>query len=373
MYSHLRGGHASGGQPSPGGYASGYGQGVPGPGTHAPLGVDPDHHRPIGFAGDRGAPARMVPPMQSAPGAPQAPAAEPPSGGLTALAVDDEEPALLELAHLLGEDPRVGDVLTAPNATEALRILHGNPSDGSAPARIDVVFLDIRMPGLDGLELARVLNAMANPPPVVFVTAHDDRAVDAYEVGAVDYLLKPLRSERLAGALDRTIAHRAGRGAPSPVAAPPAPGGGGAAPAAARRPVPEQTDDEVIPVELAGTTKIIPRSSIRFVEAQGDYARLHTTEGSHLVRIPVSVLEDRWGEAGFVRIHRAYLVALHLITELRMSGSGYVVRLGQGPNGVELPVSRRHTAGLKRILRGRPPRPPRSGPDDGPDGPVLPR
>ncbi|WP_132427635.1 LytR/AlgR family response regulator transcription factor [Pseudonocardia endophytica] len=288
---------------------------------------------------------------------------------MTALAVDDEEPALLELAHLLGEDPRVGNVLTAPNATEALRILHG--SDGGAPVRIDVVFLDIRMPGLDGLELARVLNAMADPPPVVFVTAHDDRAVDAYEVGAVDYLLKPLRTERLAGALDRTIALRGGRSAPTTaptVAAAPAPGA-----TAARRAVPEHTDDEVIPVELAGTTKIIPRSSIRFVEAQGDYARLHTTEGSHLVRIPVSVLEDRWGDAGFVRIHRAYLVALHLITELRMSGSGYVVRLGQGAGGVELPVSRRHTAGLKRILRGRPPRPPRGGPEDGPDGPVLPR
>ena len=160
-----------------------------------------------------------------------------------------------------------------------------NPMTGMRVAErsdIDVVFLDIRMPGLDGLELARVLNAMADPPPVVFVTAHDDRAVDAYEVGAVDYLLKPLRSERLSGALDRTIAHRAAP-APAPTAmstaAAEAPG---AAPA--RRPaVDQQTDDEVIPVELAGTTKIIPRSSIRFVEAQGDYARLHTTEGSHLV------------------------------------------------------------------------------------------
>ena len=368
MYSHVRGGHASGGRPAAQGeYTSGYRPGAPGPGAHVPLGVDQDHHRPIGLAGDRAASERATQPVaQPAPGTPPVPAADPPSGGMTALAVDDEEPALLELAHLLGEDPRVGRVLTAPNATEALRILHGNPSDGSAPVRIDVVFLDIRMPGLDGLELARVLNAMADPPPVVFVTAHDDRAVDAYEVGAVDYLLKPLRSERLAGALDRTVSHRTGRGGPPPAATAAAPGA-----QAARRPAVEQpSDDEVIPVELAGTTKIIPRSSIRFVEAQGDYARLHTTEGSHLVRIPVSVLEDRWGDAGFVRIHRAYLVALHLITELRMSGSGYVVRLGQGPNGVELPVSRRHTAGLKRILRGRPPRPPR--PEDGPDGPVLP-
>ncbi|MFP5022759.1 LytR/AlgR family response regulator transcription factor [Pseudonocardia phyllosphaerae] len=293
---------------------------------------------------------------------------------MTVLAVDDEEPALLELAHLLGEDSRVGSVLTAPDATEALRILHCAQNDRSTP-RVDVVFLDIRMPGLDGLELARVLNAMADPPPVVFVTAHDDRAVDAYEVGAVDYLLKPLRSERLAGSLDRTVALRSGRrtdepsagaapaAAPPPADAPAAQRPRGAAPATVPQP-----DDEVVPVELAGTTKLIPRSSIRYVEAQGDYARLHTHDGSHLVRIPVSVLEDRWGDAGFVRIHRAYLVALPLITELRMSGSGYVVRLGNGPNAVELPVSRRHTAGLKRILRGRPPRPQR-GPDEGPDGP----
>ncbi|MFP5070143.1 LytR/AlgR family response regulator transcription factor [Pseudonocardia nantongensis] len=290
---------------------------------------------------------------------------------MTVLAVDDEEPALLELAHLLGEDPRVGDVLTAPDATEALRILHGSQVDGTTP-RVDVVFLDIRMPGLDGLELARVLNAMADPPQVVFVTAHDDRAVDAYEVGAVDYLLKPLRTERLAGSLDRTVALRTARRTepgPRPDGAAPAPDGAAVRRGAAPAP---SADDEVVPVELAGTTKLIPRSSIRFVEAQGDYARLHTTEGSHLVRIPVSVLEDRWGDAGFVRIHRAYLVALPLITELRMSGSGYVVRLGTGTSAVELPVSRRHTAGLKRILRGRPPRPPRS-PEDGPDGPILPR
>jgi DNA-binding LytR/AlgR family response regulator len=278
------------------------------------------------------------------------------SDGLTVLAVDDEEPALQELAHLLGEDSRVSTVLTAPDATEALRILGSRPGANPGESGVDVVFLDIRMPGLDGLELARVLSAMAAPPPVVFVTAHDDRAVDAYEIGAVDYLLKPLRSERLAGSLDRTIASRAtSRPAPKPV--------GIGAPGAPMRP--EPPEDEVIPVELAGTTKLVPRSSVRFVEAQGDYARLHTTEGSHLVRIPLSVLEERWREAGFVRIHRAYLVSLPLITELRLSGSGYVVRIGHGPGAPELPVSRRHTAALKRILRGRPPR------DDGPTGPLA--
>jgi DNA-binding LytR/AlgR family response regulator len=274
--------------------------------------------------------------------------------GLTVLAVDDEEPALRELAHLLGEDSRVRTVLTAPDATEALRILGSRPGESG----VDVVFLDIRMPGLDGLELARVLSAMASPPPVVFVTAHDDRAVDAYEIGAVDYLLKPLRSERLSGSIDRTIASRA-RHRPMPSGPMPPPHG--------QLPPsrPEPPEDEVIPVELAGTTKLVPRSSVRFVEAQGDYARLHTTEGGHLVRIPLSVLEERWREAGFVRIHRAYLVALPLITELRLSGSGYVVRIGHGPGAPELPVSRRHTAALKRILRGRPPR------EDGPTGPLA--
>ena len=111
-------------------------------------------------------------------------------------------------------------------------------------------------------------------------------------------------------------------------------------------------EDEVIPVELAGTTKLVPRSAVRYVEAQGDYARLHTHEGSHLVRIPLSVLEDRWRDAGFVRIHRSFLVSLPLVTELRLSGSGYVVRVGSGPDCAELPVSRRHTRELKdRLVR----------------------
>jgi Response regulator of the LytR/AlgR family len=105
----------------------------------------------------------------------------------------------------------------------------------------------------------------------------------------------------------------------------------------------------VIPVELAGRTRLLPRSAVRWVEAQGDYARLHTGDGSHLVRIPLSVLEERWADVGFVRIHRSYLVALRLIRELRLTGSGYVVRVDDR----ELPVSRRHTRELKdRLVRG---------------------
>ena len=276
------------------------------------------------------------------------------SAGLVVLAVDDEKPALDELEYLLKQDSRISTVLKALDATQALRELYTHerrlagatntgppvvhPITGVPIPRatdVDVVFLDIRMPGLDGLELAKVCAGMVVAPAVVFVTAHDDRAVDAFEVGAVDYLLKPLRLDRMTAALDRILSSRV------------APSGEGSAGSDGLG------EDEVIPVELAGTTKLVPRSAVRYVEAQGDYARLHTNDSkSHLVRIPLSVLEDRWRDAGFVRIHRSYLVSLPLVTELRLSGSGYVVRIGTGPETAELPVSRRHTRELKdRLVR----------------------
>jgi DNA-binding LytR/AlgR family response regulator len=239
--------------------------------------------------------------------------------GLRALAVDDEAPQLDELAYLLRADERVASVTTASDATAALRVLR----DGET----DVVFLDIRMPGLDGLELARVLRRFAQPPSIVFVTAHEDRAVDAFELGAVDYLLKPLREDRLAESLRRVAVARVS----APAASAPGPGGDA---------------EEVIPIELAGTTRLLPRSQVRWVEAQGDYARLHTADGSHLIRAALTVLADRWADAGFVRIHRSYLVAVRRISELRLTGSGYVVIV----DGQELPVSRRHTRELKERL-----------------------
>jgi DNA-binding LytR/AlgR family response regulator len=261
------------------------------------------------------------------------------SGGMVVLAVDDEEPALDELAYLLEADGNVGTVLTASDAAQALRILddrRGRPGPKATGtgehAGVDAVFLDIRMPGLDGLELARLFAGMAEPPSVVFVTAHDDRAVEAYEVGAVDYLLKPLRSERLGASLNRIVATRTV--------------------ADARPGRPDTGLEEVIPVELAGVMKLVPRSAVRYVEAQGDYARLHTREGSHLVRIPLSVLEERWQRAGFVRIHRSYLVAAGLVTAFRAGGSGYVVQVGSGADAIELPVSRRHSREVRDRLRG---------------------
>jgi DNA-binding LytR/AlgR family response regulator len=244
------------------------------------------------------------------------------TAGLRVLAVDDEPPALDELAYLLRADPRVGSVHTAGDATGALRLLRD--------ADIDAVFLDIRMPGLDGMELARVLSRFAKPPVVVFVTAYEERAVEAFELGVIDYIRKPVQAERLAESLRRITAARL-------LPIPPA--------VAGRR---ERAEDPTIPVELAGVTRLLPRSAVRWVEAQGDYARLHTAEGSHLVRIPLATLAERWADAGFVRIHRSYLVQLRLITELRLAGGAYVVVV----DGRELPVSRRHTRDLKdRLVR----------------------
>ena len=102
-----------------------------------------------------------------------------------------------------------------------------------------------------------------------------------------------------------------------------------------------------------GVTRFITISDVRFVEAQGDYARLHTLTGSHLVRIPMTVLEQRWAPRGFVRVHRSFLVSSAHITELRVEpGGGHAVRVGSGADAATLPVSRRHTRELKdRLVR----------------------
>ncbi|MBL1103066.1 response regulator transcription factor [Streptomyces sp. 5-8] len=253
---------------------------------------------------------------------------------LRVLAVDDERPALDELLYLLGEDPRVGTAVPALEATEALRRLSGAMAEGPDGTQgFDVVFLDIDMPGLSGLELARLLGGFAAPPLVVFVTAHEDFAVRAFDLKAVDYLLKPLRKERFAEAVRRVAELvRAGQGPRPAVLAPAAPAVG-----------------DQVPVELGGVTRFVPLADITYVEAQGDYARLHTGRGSHLVRIPLSTLEEQWRSRGFVRIHRSRLVALGRIEELRVEGGNLTVRIGDRV----LAVSRRNARELRDLLAGR--------------------
>jgi DNA-binding LytR/AlgR family response regulator len=254
---------------------------------------------------------------------------------LRVLAVDDEEPALEELLYLLGRDPRVGSVVPAAGPTEALRRLGRAAEEGpDGDEAVDVVFLDINMPGLDGLELARMLGRLAAPPLIVFVTAHDDFAVRAFDLKAVDYLLKPLRKERFAEAVRRVAELvRAGQG-PRPAA----PAGSG--------PEPAPAFGDHVPVELGGVTRFVPIADITHVEAQGDYARLHTPHGSHLVRVALSTLEEQWRARGFVRIHRSRLVALGRIEELRLDGGNVTVRIGDRV----LAVSRRNARELRDLL-----------------------
>ncbi|MBM7783462.1 LytR/AlgR family response regulator transcription factor [Tenggerimyces flavus] len=247
---------------------------------------------------------------------------------LRVLVVDDEAPALADLVYQLGQDPRVGTIRTASSGADALRALEQE--------QLDAIFLDIRMPGLTGLELAKVLARFAQAPPIVFVTAHDDHAVDAFELDVLDYLLKPVRPERLAEAV-RRVEEKA-RATPAP---------------------PRESDDETISVELGGVTRFVQRSEVRYVEAHGDYARLHTGTTSHLVRVPLATLEERWKSAGFVRIHRRLLVSLAHVTEVRTDAGRCTVRV----DGTELQVSRRHTPELRDILVRRA-RPGRTGAGD---------
>jgi DNA-binding LytR/AlgR family response regulator len=234
-------------------------------------------------------------------------------GTLRVVVVDDEAPARSELAYVLGLDSRIASVRCAASAAEVLELAAAEP--------VDAVFCDVKMPAMDGISLARVLGSFARPPQIVFVTAYDEHAVDAFELDAVDYLVKPVRPARVAEAVRRLC------------------------------PGPDTTaePEEVLAVELAGITRFIRRSAVHWVEAQGDYARLHTADGSHLLRTSLATLEQRWTD--FARIHRSTLVSLSHVRELRMDDGRCTVRVGN----TELVVSRRHTRELRELLVRREP------------------
>lgn len=247
--------------------------------------------------------------------------------GLRVLAVDDERPALEDLARMLGHAPQVGEVVLAGSGGEALRSL--------ADRRFDALFLDVRMPDLDGLELAGVLNRFADPPAVVFVSAHEDGAVGAFELElhVLDYLMKPVSRVRIGQALERVLAERAGRGA------------------GAEALLPRGDGEEIIPVEhqRGGTTRLVARSTVMYLKAEGDYVRLIADGGRFLVRGALAEYERRWEAHGFVRVHRSYVVNLHRAVEIRPElGGGATVVMS---DGAEVPVARRQVGDLRRRLR----------------------
>ncbi|MFD4959549.1 LytR/AlgR family response regulator transcription factor [Microbacterium sp. NPDC058389] len=231
------------------------------------------------------------------------------------LIADDEEPALAALAYLLEQDSRIGRVHQVSTGADAIRLL--------TRERVDAVFLDIHMPGLSGFDLARALQRFEHRPALVFVTADEEGALEAFDLEAVDYLLKPVRAVRLERSISRVI--DALRQTPE-ASAPPA--------------------AELIAVTLGGTTRMIRRDDVRYVQAQGDYTRLCTAEGGFLVRVPISDLERQWADAGFVRVHRSYLVALAHVAQIRLGSDHPTVIVGDAA----LPVSRRMLPGLRDRL-----------------------
>lgn len=244
------------------------------------------------------------------------------------LAVDDVPAALEELCGLLAEVAGDVEVTAVYDPVDVVKMIQSG--------RFDAVFLDIAMPGLDGMALAGLLAKLAEPPAIVFVTAYDEHAVDAYGLGAVDYLLKPVRAERLAETMERL------RRAVNSV-------GSTTETDAADAPQRQPDAMAALPVESGGRTWYVRRADVRFVEAHGDYVRLHTPTGVHLVRMPISHLHEYWEQAEFVRVHRGFLVALRAVRELRSDTAGGM--LAHTDVG-DVPVSRRHVRELReRLLR----------------------
>jgi two-component system, LytTR family, response regulator len=250
------------------------------------------------------------------------------SRGLTVLAVDDEQTQLEDLARLLRGFPSVEEVECADGGQDALVKASGQP--------FDAIFLDVRMPDLDGLKLARVLKRFSNPPQIVFVSAYDTAAVDAFELRAVDYLRKPVSRRRVEEALERVAAAREqatedGVGGD---------GLGGRAPS---------EDDMVAALSSrTGSIRLVPRRDIFYVQAHGDFVRIVTGEGRYLLRATLAELERRWEPFGFVRVHRGFVANLKQAIELRpqLGGTAELVL----PGDETVPVARRHVAELRQRL-----------------------
>ena len=245
---------------------------------------------------------------------------------LTVLAVDDERPQLEDLARLLRSSPSVRAVECAYDGREALAKVTSQA--------FDAIFLDVRMPDLNGVELARVLRQFAAPPQLVFVSAHDGAAVEAFELHALDYLRKPVGRRRLEEAIERVAA-----------AVDPAPAGPERPPAWT-----DSMQDEMVAVaNLHGsTTRLLSRSTIEFVQSYGDFVRIVTGDGRFLLRATLAEIERRWEPYGFVRVHRQYVANLRRATELRplLGGTAELTFT----DGQTIPVARRHSAALGRRL-----------------------
>jgi two-component system response regulator LytT len=232
---------------------------------------------------------------------------------LKALVVDDEAPARSELRFLLDEAGGVEVVGEASNASEALQLIKA--------IAYDVVFLDIDMPGLSGVQLAEVFADLDRQPAIVFVTAHSEHAVKAFEVAAADYLVKPVEVQRLRQAISRLA------------------------------PAEESVARiERIPVEKAGKKLLLHVDDVFYIMAKDDYSYLHTDGERYLSTMSLAHLEKKLEPSGFWRVHRRYLVNLPKVKEVvPMYGGTLLLTLADGA-ATQVPVSRRRVPSLKRVL-----------------------
>jgi two-component system, LytTR family, response regulator AlgR len=250
---------------------------------------------------------------------------------LRVLIVDDESLARLRLRQLVGEcaEPRAVVAGEARDAAQALAWLEAHDCD--------VLLLDVQMPGADGTQLAALLHARARPPAIVFVTAHAQHAVKAFELEALDYLTKPVRRERLQAALQR-VARR--------LALPSAAADGAAG------------DAPVIVVNDRGRVTRVPLSEVLYLKAELKYVTLRTARHTHVLDEPLADLEARLGER-FLRVHRNALVARRAVRALERrvlagegddeSGEGWAVRV-EGLDDEWLAVSRRQLGAVREAL-----------------------
>ena len=246
---------------------------------------------------------------------------------IRAVIVDDEELARQVLREFLTSHPEIELIAECANGFEAVKTV--------AETKPDLVFLDIQMPKLDGFE---VLELIGRDATVIFVTAHDNYAIRAFEVHAVDYLLKPVAAARFDAALTRAKERIGGKTQPSQVSA--------TALAASARPPAHYLDR--IPVRDGTRVFIVPVAKLDYVEAQDDYVALACEGKKHLKQQTIASLEEALDPARFLRIHRSYIVNLERVVRVEpYTKDSHVVVLS---NGGQLPVSRAGYTRLREFL-----------------------
>lgn len=239
------------------------------------------------------------------------------------LIVDDESPARDELRFLLADLDDVTVVGEAATADEALMLARS--------VTYDVVLLDIHMPGLDGLELARRLASQCDSPPaIVFTTAHPDYAVEAFDVNAADYLVKPFDVERLQRALRRALGSAPDPEDPEEV-------GSGTAPVGR------------IPIHKGDRVVLVDEADIVYASAARGYSSLKLADERVLASFSLNELQERLS-GDFVRTHRSHLVNLRRVRELVSDYRGSLELVVGDRQGSRVPVARRRAADLRRLL-----------------------